>query len=171
MYELKPLSPESIPEALQKAERYRLLNDPAEAESICRDILAVDHDNREATTSLILSLTDQFGAHLNDTFQQACDLAAQLDDEYGRAYYSGLICERRAKQHLERGGPGSGYVAYDWYHKALEHYARAQELRPEGNDSSILRWNAVVRTLRRRPDVVPEPHDEVHHLLDVAPPA
>lgn len=170
MYELKPLSKESIPEALQKAERYRLLNDPAEAESICRDILAVDADNRDARVALILSLTDQFGSHLNQTFQEACDATSQLDDEYSRAYYRGLICERRAKYHLQRGGPGAGYVAYDWYHKALEHYREAQKLRPAGNDSSILRWNAIVRTLKRRPDVVPEPLEETPPLLDVTPP-
>ena len=35
MFELKPLSREAIPRALEKAERYRLLNEPAEAESIC----------------------------------------------------------------------------------------------------------------------------------------
>ena len=169
MFELKPLSKESVPEALSKAERYRLLNDPLEAESICRDILAVDPDNLKAQESLILSLTDQFDRHLNETFQEACDLAKALEDEYSRAYYSGLICERRAKQHLQRGGPGAGYVAYDWYHKAMDYYGKAQELRPEGNDSSILRWNAIVRTLQRHPDVVAEPEEQHVPLLDVAP--
>lgn len=169
MFDLKPLSKDSVAEALSKAERYRLLNDPLEAESICRDILAVEPDNRDARVSLILSLSDQFGEHLNETFQEACDLASNLSDEYSRAYYSGLICERRAKQHLRRGGPGAGYVAYDWYHKAMEHYASAQEVRPAGNDSSILRWNAVVRTLRRHPEVTPEPLEEHVPLLDVTP--
>ncbi len=169
MYELKSLSKDSIPEALAKAERYRLLNDPAEAESICRDILEVDPDNREAQVTLILSLTDQFDHHLNETFQPATDLAMQLEDEYSNAYYKGLICERRAKQHLRRGGPGSGYVAHDWYEKAMKYYARAQELRPEGNDSSILRWNAIVRTLKRHMEVVAEPVDDSVELLDVTP--
>lgn len=169
MFELKPLSKESIPNALAKAERYRLLNDPQEAESICRDILAVDPDDREAQIALILSLTDQFDRHLNETFQPACDVALKLDDEYSRAYYCGLICERRAKQHLRRGGPGAGYVAYDWYHKAMGYYETATELRPEGNDSSILRWNAVVRTFRRHPELVAEPDHDAVELLDPAP--
>jgi tetratricopeptide (TPR) repeat protein len=169
MFELKPLSKDSVAAALEKAERYRLLNDPLEAESICRDILAVEPDNREARVSLILSLSDQFGDHLNETFQEARDLAASLGDAYSRAYYGGLICERRAKQHLRRGGPGAGYVAYDWYQKAMESYAAALAIRPEGNDSSILRWNAVVRTLQRHPNVSPEPLEENPPLLDVTP--
>jgi hypothetical protein len=49
MYELKPLSREAIPAALEKAYRYRLLNEPLEAESICRDILEADPENQEAT--------------------------------------------------------------------------------------------------------------------------
>ncbi len=55
----KPISPASVPGALAKAERYRLLNEPGEAESICLDILAVEPDNQQALASLILSLTDQ----------------------------------------------------------------------------------------------------------------
>jgi hypothetical protein len=38
MSELKSLSKEAIPAALEKAMRYRLLNEPAEAESICLDV-------------------------------------------------------------------------------------------------------------------------------------
>ena len=41
---LKTISKEGIPEALSKAERYRLLNEPGEAESICRDVMAVEPD-------------------------------------------------------------------------------------------------------------------------------
>lgn len=169
MFELKPLSKESIPEALKKAERYRLLNDPLEAESICRDILAIEPDHREARVSLILSLTDQFDHHLTTTFQEACELAKGLGDDYESAYYSGLICERRAKQHLRRSGPGSGYVAHDWYCKAMEYFAQAQLHRPADNQESVLRWNAIVRTFQRHPDVVAEPVQEGFELLDAAP--
>jgi hypothetical protein len=34
-FDLKPISIASIPRALEKAERYRLLNEPEQAESIC----------------------------------------------------------------------------------------------------------------------------------------
>ncbi len=60
MFALKPISPDSLEGAMAKAERYRLLNEPNEAESICRDILEVDPANREARISLILALTDEF---------------------------------------------------------------------------------------------------------------
>ena len=42
MFDLKPLSKDAIPAALAKAERYRLLNEPGEAESICLDVLRID---------------------------------------------------------------------------------------------------------------------------------
>ena len=60
MFDLKPLNPDAIPKALQKAERYRLLNEPEEAESICLDILAIEPDNQQALVMLLLAQTDQF---------------------------------------------------------------------------------------------------------------
>ena len=44
-FELKSISEQSIPEALAKVERYRLLNEPSLAESICLDILAIVPDS------------------------------------------------------------------------------------------------------------------------------
>src|SRR6186997_1673006 len=38
VFELKPLSASAIPSALAKAERYRLINEPEQSESICEDI-------------------------------------------------------------------------------------------------------------------------------------
>src|SRR5213075_2019037 len=60
MSELKSLHKDAIPAALEKAERYRLLNEPGEAESICLDILHVDPENQEALITLLLALTDRF---------------------------------------------------------------------------------------------------------------
>ena len=57
MYTLKTLAKAAIPGALEKAERYRLLNEPLEAESICRDVLAVEPDNQQASIILLLALT------------------------------------------------------------------------------------------------------------------
>ena len=59
-FTLKPLSPEAVPRALAKAERYRLLNEPGEAESICLDALEADPENQEALVTMVLALTDQF---------------------------------------------------------------------------------------------------------------
>src|SRR5256885_341029 len=41
-HQLKSISKAGIPEAIAKVELYRYLNEPEEAESICRDILALD---------------------------------------------------------------------------------------------------------------------------------
>ena len=55
-FELKMLSEDAVPRALAKAERYRLLNEPGEAESICLDALAVEPANQSALTTLLLAL-------------------------------------------------------------------------------------------------------------------
>ena len=52
MPELKPISKEAIPSALAKAERYRLLNEPRLAESICRDVLRTDAGNQQGLVIL-----------------------------------------------------------------------------------------------------------------------
>jgi len=58
MSDLKSLSKEAIPAALEKAELYRLLNEPGEAESICHDILKADSENQTAIFTVLLVLTD-----------------------------------------------------------------------------------------------------------------
>ena len=57
-FDLKPISVESIPEALAKVERYRLLNEPSLAESICLDILAIVPGHQQALISMLLARTD-----------------------------------------------------------------------------------------------------------------
>src|SRR6266446_3921980 len=87
MSELKPISPDSVPGALAKAERYRLLNEPSEAESICLDILEVEPGNQQALISLILALTDQIPQHAS-TFASALATVDRLEAAYDRAYYA-----------------------------------------------------------------------------------
>src|SRR5437870_8902403 len=58
-HQLKSISKAGIPEALAKVELYRYLNEPEEAESICRDILAVEPRHQLALRLLGLALTDQ----------------------------------------------------------------------------------------------------------------
>lgn len=150
MTELKKLTPRGIERALGKVERYRLLNEPQEAESICRDVLDVDPDNQEALVSLLLSLTDQFemGTH-HGAVSEARSLLGRLEGDYARAYYAGIICERRATSLLRRATPGSGGVVYDWYRRAMAHYEVAEGLRPDGNDDPLVRWNTCARAIRR----------------------
>jgi hypothetical protein len=150
MFELKSLSTRAIPAALAKAERYRLLNEPEQAESICEDILAVDPQNHAAITTLLLALTDQFAdGQRSSAVSDAMALLARFPQEYDRAYYRGLISERRARAQLSRGGPGSGMLAYEWFVDAMRWFERADELRPADNDDARLRWNACARTLGR----------------------
>src|SRR5579864_3543401 len=104
--ELKTLSLEAVPRALAKAERYRLLNEPGEAESICRDALEIEPDNQEALTTLLLALTEQFGDAASTTIADAWKTVGRLHDEYERAYYTGIVYERRAKARLAQGAPG-----------------------------------------------------------------
>ncbi len=166
MSDLKPISQDAVPAALEKAERYRLLNEPEGAESICLDVLEVDPDNQEALTSLILALTDQFPSRANEAFAEARKLIPRLESEYQRFYYGGIIFERRARSRMQQGGPGSGYVAYDWFRQAMELYEKAAEVRPGGEDASILRWNTCVRVLQRHPELKPEHEETGTFLLD-----
>ena len=159
MFELKPLSKDAIPAALAKAERYRLLNEGEMAESICQDILLADPRDQRALVTMILAITDQFREHrLAGNVARARDLVAQLEDEYERLYYEGIICERRGRAHLAQGRQGSGFLAYDWLKAAMGLFERANEKSPTGNDEAVLRWNACARVLMRHPEL--EPHEE-----------
>ena len=149
MFELKPLSVDSIPRALEKAERYRLLNEPAEAESICQDILRIEPDNRQALVMLILALTEQFDDGVPGIHAEAREVVARLRDRYERAYYAGIIAERRGKSLLRGGGPGASTVGHESIRDAMELYEEAEALRPSGNDDALLRWNACARLLMR----------------------
>jgi len=155
MYKLKPLSQDAIPAALEKATCYRYLNESAEAESICLDILEVEPDNQPALITLILALTDQFERNLSQSFPRSREAVKRLTDEYCRIYYRGIICERRAKVHFERGGPGSGHLAYDWFRQAMDAYEKAIDKRLAGNGDAILRWNACARLIMNNSDLVP----------------
>jgi tetratricopeptide (TPR) repeat protein len=149
MFELKPLSREGIPAALEKAIRYRLLNEPGEAESICHDVLRIDPENQEALVTLLLALTDRFGKSYAVEATHAQELLPRLRDPYERAYYAGIIAERRAKALLHRGNHGSGHAAYECLREAMTCYEKAEELRPAGNEDALLRWNACARIIMR----------------------
>lgn len=166
MFELKTLSKEAVPKALEKAERYRLLNEPVEAESICRDVLRIEPENQSALVTLLLALTDQFEEHIADAVVQAREILPRLRGAYERAYYAGIIAERRAKAQLRRGGPGSGYTAYATFREALDWYEKAESLRPPGNDDALLRWNTCARILERHPHLRPAAEERVEPSLE-----
>lgn len=146
-FSLKKMHADSVPTALKKAEHYRLLNEPRQAESICRDILEVDPNHRAAIITLVLALTDQFGSDTARLTREATRLLERIPDEYDLAYYSGLVCERRATAHLESLSPVSRGSAYDWYTRAMEFYEQAEARRQPGNDDALLRWNTCARIM------------------------
>jgi hypothetical protein len=165
MYEIKPLSKEAIPKALEKADRYRLLNEPAEAESICLDILGADPDNQRALVILILALTDQFGQHTLTVSHDRCEeLISRLRDEYERAYYAGVVCERRGKSAFS--GHMGRSAAYEWFQEAMAWYEKAEAIRPPGNDDALLRWNTCARIFAHNRDLQPREEERVEPYLE-----
>jgi len=145
--------------ALRKAVRYRLLNEPFEAGSICLDILEVDPENQDALTTLILARSDQFFSESGARVSDARELIPRLKGEYQREYYAGIICERRGEAYLRTLRTGVGPIAYDWLRRAMEHYEKAEELSPDVSDDAILRWNTCARMIMKHPELEPsEPH-------------
>jgi len=163
MFELKQLSKDAIPAALAKAERYRLLNEPWQAESICQDVLRIEPDNDAALVTLLLALTDQFQDGV--TVAEARKVVARMRDEYERAYYSGIVCERRAKALLRQGSHGSGAAIHDWIREAMTWYEQAEAIRPAANDDALLRWNTCARLLMRHPHLQPAPEHHTEPIM------
>ena len=149
MSDLKPLSREAIPAALEKAERYRLLNEPAEAESICLDVLRTDPESQTALITLLLAVTDRFGKGYGVSDTQAKELLSRVKGDYERTYYTGILAERRAKAKLAQGTPGSRHYAYDGFREAMTWFEKAEGLRPPGNDDALLRWNTCARIIEK----------------------
>ncbi len=147
MFELKPLRAEAIPAALAKAERYRLLNEPEQAESICQDVLRTDPGNQQAITLYLLAVTDCFRTSHPPDVLRARALLDHFASEYDRCYYAGIVEERLARARLESGGPLGPQDAHAGFLSAMRWYSQAEALRPPGNDDAILRWNSCARVL------------------------
>ncbi|MEK7855243.1 MAG: hypothetical protein AAB288_04065 [Acidobacteriota bacterium] len=145
MFELKPLSHDAISAALEKANRYRLLNEPGAAESIYLDILAVEPDNQEALKNIVLAMSDRFGKDYAVGDVRVTEYLTRITGDYDRAYYSGIMYERRAKATLDKGGVG----AYELFRQAMDCFEKAEGMRPTGNDDAILRWNGCARIINR----------------------
>jgi hypothetical protein len=163
-FELKRLTRDALPAALEKAHLYRLLHEPAEAESICRDVLAVDADNQDALVTLVLALTDQFDEQPS-AFLTATTEVARLTGPYARAYYEGMVHERWAKAQLRQSVPGVGARAYESLREAMRLFEEAEAIRPPGNDEALLRWNACARLVMRDRHLAPDVESREEPLL------
>ena len=149
MSQLKRISRDAIPRAVQKAERYRLLNQSWATESICLDILEVDAENQQVIVMLLLALTDQFAAETYELTRRAQALLARITDPYQKAYYAGIIDERLGHAQLAHAVMHAEAMAYESLRSAMESFEKAEQLRQPGNDDAILRWNTCARTLER----------------------
>jgi hypothetical protein len=155
MFELKTLTRQAIAAALEKAHRYRLLNEPEQAESICEDVLRLDPGNQEALVTLLLALTDRFHGTRPASPRHARDILIRLRSEYDREYYAGLIAEREGIAWLRSDKPRCGEAAYVCFREAMGHYEKAEAVRPPANDDALLRWNSCARMIMNNPDVAP----------------
>jgi len=145
---LKPISQAGIAEAISKVQVYRYLNEPGEAESICRDILAVDADNQAALRLLGLAITDQFDGSTSDRYVEAESVFRNLINEYDRTYHRGIVHERKAKAQLKAGR--LAHTILPIFEEAMRYFEDAEKIRPVNNDDAILRWNRCLRLLQSR---------------------
>lgn len=164
MLELKKISPDYIPRALEKAEKYRLMNHPKTAESICRDVLAVDPKNQSAITLMVVALTEQFenSRKYNVKLKGVQKLLPEIHDEYTRTYLSGLVLERWARA---RSDELPGVDLYEYLREAMDLYEKAEPLRPEGDESCLLHYNFCVRFIDHHAHIRPrgESPGAIHH--------
>lgn len=165
-FELKLLSPHGIAAALEMADRYRLLNQPFQAESICLDVLRIEPENQQALSTMLLALTDQFPRRVHPAYERARALLPRLHDEYSRLYHEGLICERRGKAHWRSESAMSATAAYDWICAAMSLFEKAVQLRPDGDDNALLRWNSCARLLNDHSELQPREDDPSDTLLE-----
>ena len=172
MLNLKRISSDGVEIALNKADHYRLLNEPLHAESICLDVLEIEAENQRALIALLLALTDQFPTKLYDAFQHTEKLIPQLATEYDQVYYEGIINERWATTQWERGVASKSLAA--WIGKAMKCYERAEELSDGKNPDPILRWNTCLRLQERieskQPTHAPLTRDLYGEFGDDVPP-
>jgi tetratricopeptide (TPR) repeat protein len=166
-FKLKTISKAGIPEAISKAELYRSLNEPEEAESICRDILAVEPEHQLALRLLGLAITDQFSGEASDRYGEVEKLFQQLMERYERLYYTGLLHERRAKAQMRVGRPP--HTLAPLFEEAMRCFAEAEQIRPPGNDDPILRWNRCARLLASHPGFDEEKEPEEFDAYDSSP--
>ena len=159
MFDLKPLHPEAVAAALEKANRYRLLNEPGAAESIYLDILAIEPENQEALINIVLAMSDRFGKDYAVGDARITEYLTRIKGDYERTYYTGIMYERRAKASLAKGGVG----AYELFRQAMDCFETAEAMRPVGNDDAILRWNGCARIITRNNL---EPRNMPHDFLE-----
>ena len=165
MHEIKPLPAGDVGAALVLAEKSRMAGEPEAADSMCIDVLEVEPENQEALVLLLLARTDLLDRGLPRSVERAREVLPRLATEYAQAYYAGLICERQARYLLSQRGRRSGFVAWEWFRYALDHYGEAARLDPARLEP-VLRGNTCVRLVERNRHCVPEEDDITEHEIE-----
>ncbi len=147
---MKPLGGKNIDAALDKADQYRALNEPDEAESICRDVLTEEPANQRGLRTLGLALTDMFDTAWTRYFDEAMKVFEKLTSPYEVAYYTGVGWERCAKAELAHGQANNAAHSFEM---ALSLFEKAAELGPKDSPDPVLRWNRCVRAIALHPEV------------------
>ena len=150
-WELKKLADKNLVAAITLAKHYRDLNQPDEAESICRDVLDVAPANVDALRTLGLALTDRFPTAWMSLFDEACATFNKLPNEYERVYYVGVAWERYAKAQLEAGRAHNAIHAFE---EALARFEEAAGLAAKDDPAPILHYNHCVRALTTHPELM-----------------
>ena len=122
MFELKPLSEERGPGGAREGRALPAAQRAGRGgEHLPRRPARRARTTRRRWSTLLLALTDQFGG--SDTTSALAPGAGHrcraCTTEYERAYYAGIICERRAKALLATAARASGFMAYDWLREAM----------------------------------------------------
>ena len=165
MSELKRLAGDDVSSALALAEQCRAIGEPDEAESMCLDVLELEPENQAALVLLLLARTDLLERGLPRGVDRAREVLPRLAGDYERAYYGGVICERQAKYVLGQRGKRSGFVAFDWFRYAMEHFEEAIQLEPERIEA-VLRFNTCIRLIQGNRHCVPGPDDDDEHGIE-----
>ena len=165
--QLKPIHKEAIASALEKAVRYRVLNEPLEVESICRDVLEIDRDNQQAIATLLLALTDQFPRGLGPRVASGQRAGGAPFERLrkSRTTRASFGSDRRSVSTTRKRRVGDTRPTRDFAGQ-WEFYEKAEKVRPPGNDDALLRWNTCVRIIESHTDIVPEPTTSGEHQLE-----
>jgi tetratricopeptide (TPR) repeat protein len=165
-WELKRLGARNLQSAVNLAKHYRDLNQPEEAESICRDVLDVAPENEEALRTLGLALTDRFPTAWMSLFDEACATFAKLPRAYERMYFTAIAWERYAMAQLAAGRAHNALHAFE---EALKGFEKADSLGSPDDPAAILHYNRCVRVLTTNRDVVSAslvPHEPKYEFGD-----
>jgi tetratricopeptide (TPR) repeat protein len=160
-YELKRLADKNLGAAIELAKHYRDLNQPEEAESICRDVLDVAPENVDALRTLGLALTDRFPTAWVTLFDEACTTFKKLPSEYERVYYVGIAWERYAKAQVVAGRAHNAIHAFE---TAMAKFEEAAPLAAKDEPAPILHYNRCVRALTTDPELTRASHIPEHSV-------